>query len=288
MAKKSQAKSVRDVLTVAPGAADGIPFAPDARPVGPNSKAAATKQLAATGPRLAELQEKLYAEGAGGGTRNVLLVLQGMDTSGKGGTINHVCGQVNPQGLHIASFKKPTNAELRHHFLWRVRRRLPEPGMIGVFDRSHYEDVLVARVNDLVPKELWTARYDEINAFEAELAEQGTTLVKCFLHISPETQKKRLVARLKDPAKQWKYNPGDLDVRARWSDYAEAYAAMLVRCSTAAAPWYAVPADRKWYRNWAVSHLLLETLEQLEPRIPTPDFDPKAELDRLTKADPLG
>lgn len=283
MAKKSQAKpSVRDALRVAPGT-----LAPDAIPIGPDSKSAAARELAEVGPRLADLQELLYAEGATGGSRGVLLVLQGMDTSGKGGTIHHVCGQVNPQGLHIASFKKPTRAELRHHYLWRIRRQLPAPGQIGVFDRSHYEDVLVVRVNSLVPKPVWSARYDEINEFEAELTAAGTTVIKCFLHISPEEQKERLVARLKDPAKQWKYNPGDLDARSKWSAYEEAYAAALTKCSTSDAPWYVVPANRKWYRNWVISQLLLETLSDLKLRPPAPDYDVAAELARITASDPL-
>jgi PPK2 family polyphosphate:nucleotide phosphotransferase len=289
MAKKSQAKgSVRDALTVPVGGTPGIPLESDSIPIGPDSKSAAAKDMAATGERLAELQEALYAEGVTGGSRAVLLVLQGMDTSGKGGTIKHVCGQVNPQGLHIASFKKPTKAELRHHYLWRIRRQLPSAGMIGVFDRSHYEDVLVARVNELVPKSVWSGRYEEINEFEAELTAQGITLIKCFLHVSPETQKERLIARLKNPAKHWKYNPADLDARGHWSAYTEAYADALARCSTSDAPWYVIPSDHKWYRNWAVGRLLLETLEDLKPQVPLGDFDVDAELARLIEADPLG
>jgi len=290
MAKKSQAKqSVRDALKVPVGGPPGIPLEPDSIPTGPDSKSAAAKDLAATGERLAELQEALYAEGVtGGGSRAVLLVLQGMDTSGKGGTIKHVCGQVNPQGLHITSFKKPTKAELRHHFLWRIRRQLPSPGMIGVFDRSHYEDVLVVRVNELVSREVWSGRYEEINEFESEITGTGITLIKCFLHISPETQKERLIARLKNPAKHWKYNPADLDARARWSAYTEAYVDALNRCSTTEHPWYVIPSDHKWYRNWAVGRLLLETLEDLKPQLPRGDFDVDAELARLIEADPLG
>ncbi len=283
MAKKSQAKrSVRDALRVAPDALE-----PDAIPIGPSSKSAASKELADVAPRLAGLQELLYAEGVTGGSRGVLLVLQGMDTSGKGGTIHHVCGQVNPQGLHIASFKKPTKAELRHHYLWRIRRQLPAPGLIGVFDRSHYEDVLVVRVESLVPRDVWSARYDEINEFESELVASGTTVIKCFLHISPEEQRERLLARLKNPAKQWKYNPGDLDARSKWSAYQEAYQAALTKCSTPDAPWYVIPADRKWYRNWAISQLLLETLSDLKLTPPPPNYDVAAELARITEADPL-
>ena len=288
MAKKSQAKpSVRDALRVPVGGKRWSPLEPDSIPIGPDSKTKAAKDVAATEVRLAELQEALYAEGVGGGSRSVLLVLQGMDTSGKGGTIKHVCGQVNPQGLHIASFKKPTRAELRHHFLWRIRRQVPAAGMVGVFDRSHYEDVLVVRVNELVPRDVWSARYEEINEFEAELTAQGVTLIKCFLHISPDTQKERLLARLKNPAKHWKYNPADVDGRAHWSAYQTAYFDALSRCSTVDSPWYVVPSDRKWYRNWLVGRLLLETLEDLKPQVPPGDFDVDAELARLVEADPL-
>ncbi|MGQ0837862.1 PPK2 family polyphosphate kinase [Actinokineospora sp.] len=284
MAKKKA--TVRDALRVRPG---GSRPAPRDLPVGPATKAEAAEQLADIGARLAATQEALWAEGVfGGGSRGVLLVLQGMDTSGKGGTIKHVCGLVNPQGLRISSFKKPTRAELRHDFLWRIRRQVPTPGLIGVFDRSHYEDVLIARVEELVPAATWEARYDLINEFEAELTARGTTVVKCFLHISPEEQRERLIARLKDPAKQWKYNPGDLAARSKWSHYQEAYAAALDRCSTDAAPWYTVPADRKWYRNWVVANLLLETLTELDPTLPEPDFDVPTELARITDADPLG
>jgi PPK2 family polyphosphate:nucleotide phosphotransferase len=246
-------------------------------PVGPHSKSNAAKQLVRTGERLDKLQEALYA----GASQSVLLVLQGMDTSGKGGTIRHACGLVNPQGLHIHSFKKPTKAELRHDFLWRVRRALPPPGLIGVFDRSHYEDVLIARVDSLVPDEVWRLRYEQITAFEHELADAGTTVVKCFLHISAGEQFKRLRARLERPEKRWKYNPADLDARARWDGYQNAYAEALVRTDSDATPWYVVPSDHKWYRNWAVSQLLLETLEELDPQYPVPDFDVQAELAKL-------
>ena len=232
--------------------------------------------MEAAGASLAAAQEALFAER----TRRVLVVLQGMDTSGKGGVIDHVIGLVSPQGVHIRSFKKPTEAELRHHFLWRVRAALPGPGMIGIFDRSHYEDVLVARVHALAAPEVLEKRYADIARFEAGLVEQGCTLVKCFLHISYDEQRERLLARLADPAKHWKFNEGDLAERARWADYQEAYRIALERCSTDAAPWYAVPADRKWYRNWAVGRLLEETFAELDPQYPRPDLDVK----RLTKA----
>ena len=224
------------VLCVPPGPVDLTAIDTRATPGDTGDKDAARAELEAMGEELADLQERLFAEGKSGGSRRILLVLQGMDTSGKGGTIRHVAGLVNPQGLHIASFKKPTRAELRHDFLWRIRRQVPQPGYIGVFDRSHYEDVLVARVDNLVPSTEWRRRYRQINAFEAELAEQGVTAVKCFLHISPERQRERLIARLEDPLKRWKYNPGDLEVRAKFSRYQLAYSDALVKCSTKVAP----------------------------------------------------
>ncbi|MEV0675792.1 PPK2 family polyphosphate kinase [Actinosynnema sp. NPDC050436] len=288
MAKKSaQVESVRDALRVDPDGFDIARLDPAGRPVGPRSKDAAAADLAKVGAELDALQEALYAEGTGGGRRRVLLVLQGMDTSGKGGVIRHVAGLVNPQGLHIASFKKPTRAELRHDFLWRIRRQVPAPGMIGVFDRSHYEDVLVARVDGLVPAAEWRRRYRLINDFEAELVDAGVALVKCYLHISPDKQRERLVERLENPAKRWKYNPHDVDVRAEFSRYQAAYQDALAKCSTPAAPWYAIPADRKWYRNWAVARVLLEALREVAPVFPEPSYDPVVELARLQETDPL-
>ena len=285
--ESAQVQSISDTFRVEPEDFDLAKVDPAATPVGPQSKTEAAADMAMIGKELDQLQEALYAEGTGGGNRRVLLVLQGMDTSGKGGTIRHVAGLVNPQGLRIASFKKPTRAELRHDFLWRIRRQVPQPGYIGVFDRSHYEDVLVARVDNLVPSTEWRRRYRQINAFEAELADQGVTTVKCFLHISPERQRERLIARLEDPLKHWKYNPGDLEVRAKFSRYQLAYHDALVKCSTPVAPWYAVPSDRKWYRNWVVARLLLETLRRLAPEYPRPSYDPAVELARLREADPL-
>lgn len=251
---------------------------PRGRPVGPRDREEAAEALAELGPQLAELQERLYAEG----TRAVLLVLQGMDTSGKGGVVEHVAGLVNPQGLDVTSFKKPTAAERAEHYLARIRRAVPGPGRIGVFDRSHYEDVLVVRVDGLVPEEVWRARYAELVAFEAELAAAGVTVLKCMLHISPAEQQERLLARLDDPTKYWKYNPGDVDVRAKWPAYQEAYAEALRRCDTDTAPWYVVPADRKWYRNWVIASLLHETLAELDPRYPPADFDVEVERARVT------
>ncbi|WP_219415417.1 PPK2 family polyphosphate kinase [Pseudonocardia nigra] len=254
---------------------------PRGTPIGPQDKAAAAEAMRALDDRLDDLQEALYAEATGGGTRSVLLVLQGMDTSGKGGAIRHVAGLMNPLGLQIASFKKPTPEELEQHFLWRIRPHVPAPGQIGVFDRSHYEDVLIARVDDLVPEEVWGGRYAEINAFEADLAARGVTIVKCMLHISPKEQAERLLARLDNPGKRWKYNPGDLDARAKWPAYQEAYADALRHCDTDAAPWYVVPSDRKWYRNWVVAQLLAETLGEMDPKFPPATIDVDAERARL-------
>jgi PPK2 family polyphosphate:nucleotide phosphotransferase len=246
---------------------------PAATPGFPGSKSEGKAALAAIGPKISDLQERLFAEGRTGGRRSVLLVLQGMDTSGKGGSVRHCAGLLDPQGVHIASFQPPTPAERSRGFLWRIRRQLPAPGMVGIFDRSHYEDVLIGRVRRLARPAIIEARYGSINAFESELVASGTTLVKCFLHISAEEQLVRLLARLDDPTKHWKYNPGDVAERALWNDYQRAYEIALRRCNTDAAPWYVVPSDRKWYRNWAVTQLLLAALTGLDPQWPAGDFD---------------
>jgi PPK2 family polyphosphate:nucleotide phosphotransferase len=280
--------SAAEAFRVKPGTAVDLSVVdPWATPVGPRSKDAASGELERFDAELDRLQEALYAEGVGGGQRRMLLVLQGMDTSGKGGVIRHVAGMINPQGLHIASFKKPTPDELRHHFLWRIEREVPAPGRIGVFDRSHYEDVLVVRVERLVPEAEWRKRFSEINAFEAGLVEDGVTIVKCFLHISADEQRERLLARLDNPAKRWKYNPADLEARAKWSEYQRAYADILQQCGTEPAPWHVIPSDHKWYRDWAVARLLLETLRDLAPRFPGPAYDVEAERARLLADDPL-
>jgi PPK2 family polyphosphate:nucleotide phosphotransferase len=235
---------------------------------GPADKESAKAALELLTPRLAELQERLWAEG----DRSVLLVLQGMDTSGKGGTVKHVLGAVNPVGLRVVSFKAPTETELDRDYLWRVHSQVPAAGEIGVFDRSHYEDVLVVRVDGLVPEERWRRRFDHINAFEELLVDEGTTVVKVLLHISREEQKERLQARLDDPAKHWKFRLGDLRARERWDDYQTAIAEAVERTSTSHAPWHVVPADRKWYRNWAVATILVDVLEGLDPQHPaSPD-----------------
>ncbi|MGY5883916.1 PPK2 family polyphosphate kinase [Modestobacter lacusdianchii] len=260
---------------------------PRATPMAPGDKERTKEVAAAEGRRLAELQERLYAEGVTGGRRRVLLVLQGMDTSGKGGVVRHVVGAVQPQGVAVTGFKQPTPEELRHGFLWRVRRAVPGPGMLGVFDRSHYEDVLVGRVRELATPAVIERRYRDIVRFEQQLTDDGVTLVKVFLHLSPWEQKQRLLARLDDSAKRWKFQPSDLDDRALWPAYQRAYETVLDRTSTDTAPWYVVPADRKWYRNWAVGRLLLETVEELDPRLPEPTWDVAEQRDRLIEEHPV-
>jgi PPK2 family polyphosphate:nucleotide phosphotransferase len=272
---------VSDLLRAPTGTVDLTTIDARSTPGFAGDKAAAERAQPELAERLEALQEQLYAEGRSGGNRSVLLVLQGMDTSGKGGTVKHVVGQVNPGGVRVASFGKPTPEELAHDFLWRIRAQLPPPGKIGVFDRSHYEDVVAVRVLELVDEDTITRRFDEINRFEEELVAGGTLVVKCFLHISKDEQRERLLARLDDPTKQWKYEPGDLATRARWDDYMAAYADAIARCSSEIAPWHIVPADRKWYRNWAVTNLLLEQLDALGLRWPAPDYDVEAERGRL-------
>jgi PPK2 family polyphosphate:nucleotide phosphotransferase len=282
MAKRSKAGTrVSDLLRVPPGPVDLGALDTRATPGFDGDKAAGRAELAALGPRLSDLQEQLHAEGVKDGSRSLLLVLQGMDTSGKGGVIRHVIGQVDPQGCAIASFKAPTKEELAHDFLWRIRRRLPGPGKLGVFDRSHYEDVLVVRVHDLVPRSTWSRRYAAINRFEAGLVERELRVVKVFLHISKEEQRQRLLARLDDPTKHWKFNPRDVDERAFWADYQVAYEAALARCNTDAAPWYRIPADRKWYRDWAIAKLLVEQLEDMKLAWPAGDFEVEEQRTRL-------
>jgi len=204
-----------------------------------------------------------------------------MDTSGKGGAVKHVVGQVNPGGVRIKGFGAPTPEERERDFLWRIEKELPPCGGIGVFDRSHYEDVLIARVHDLVPRQEWESRYDRINEWEARLAGDGVVLVKVMFHISPEYQRERLLKRLDDPTKHWKLDPSDIDERQHWTAYQLAYEAAITRCASPAAPWHVVPADRKWYRNWALSHLLLEALRSMDLQWPErPDLD----LDAMREA----
>jgi PPK2 family polyphosphate:nucleotide phosphotransferase len=233
---------------------------------------------------LGDLQERLWAESRFGGTRAVLLVLQGMDTAGKSGVVEHVAGEVDPQGVKVYGFKKPTPEELAHDFLWRVRNQLPAPGLLGVFDRSHYEDVLVGRVHGLAAPAVIEQRYRAINDFEKEVVDGGTTIVKVMLHIGPKEQRSRLAARLDDPEKRWKFNPVDLDERVLWPQYQDAYQVALERTSTADAPWFVVPADHKWYARAAVQQLLLDVLRGLHPAWPVPHYDVEEQKARLESA----
>ncbi|WP_194396422.1 PPK2 family polyphosphate kinase [Microbacterium atlanticum] len=242
----------------------------------------AAEDLAAGAAELDEYQERLFARSRVDATNAaVLLVLQAMDSAGKGGIIRHVVGSVDPQGVALTAFKKPTPEELEHDFLWRVERRLPEPGYIGVFDRSHYEDVLIGRVRSLAPPDEIERRYGAINEFEQRVADSGTRIVKVMLHISHGEQRDRLMERLERPDKHWKYNPGDVDERELWPKYMAAYQTVFERTSTDHAPWYVVPADRKWYARLAVQHLLLEALEDIDPQWPLATFDVEAEKKRL-------
>ena len=222
--------------------------------------------------RLEDLQERLYAENR----RALLIVLQGMDTAGKGGTIKKVGGALYPAGFRVASFKAPTALERAHDFLWRIHRETPRAGEVVFFDRSHYEDVLVARVDKLVAPKVWRARYDQINAFERYLADNGTVIRKFFLHISRREQRERLQARVEDPRKRWKFSSEDIAKRRRWPDYMRAYRDAIARCHTASAPWIVVPANHKWYRDLVVAREVVAALEKVNPRYPTPAFDPRS------------
>jgi PPK2 family polyphosphate:nucleotide phosphotransferase len=269
------------LLRVAPGTslADVDPGATPGFEGG--DKKAGAAALAALDEEVSELQERLYAQGRAGGDRRVLLVLQGMDTSGKGGVMRSVVDLMDPQGVAITAFKAPTEEERAHDFLWRIERALPRPGTVGVFDRSHYEDVLIARVRQLADEAELDRRHDAINDFERRLVEGGCAIVKCVLHISKDEQKQRLLDRLADPSKHWKYNPGDVDERARWDDYQRAYDVVLARNNTDVAPMHVVPANAKWYRNWAICRLLLDELRAMDLQWPAADFNVHAEMARV-------
>ncbi|MGC5221050.1 polyphosphate kinase 2 family protein [Micromonospora sp. DT81.3] len=255
---------------------------PESTPGYEGKKADGTADLEEGTPFLDGMQERLYAASVGGDSKDaLLLVVQAMDTAGKGGILRHVIGSVDPQGVHLAAFKKPTEEELAHDFLWRIEKQLPAAGKIGVFDRSHYEDVLIGRVRSLVPPEEIERRYEAINAFETDVAGRGIRIVKVMLHISKDEQKARLQARLDRPDKHWKYNPGDVDERLRWDDYMAAYQTVLDRTSTEVAPWHVIPANRKWYARLAVQGLLLDALEKIDPQWPAADFDVEVEKARL-------
>jgi PPK2 family polyphosphate:nucleotide phosphotransferase len=280
MSKATWTGSPTELLTVGPGfvLAD---VDTSSTPGIVASKKDGERILADSAAELADQQERLFADSRMGGTRSLLLVIQAMDTAGKGGIVQHVVGGISPEGVRAYGFKKPTPEELEHDFLWRIRKQLPGAGIVGVFDRSHYEDVLVARVRKLAEPEVIEQRYRLINDFEAELVASGTTIVKVMLHLGFDEQKARLAARLDDPTKHWKYNPGDLDERAFWPQYQEAYQLALEKTSTPDAPWHVVPADRKWYARIAVQRLLLDALRGLKLEWPVADYDVDAEKARL-------
>lgn len=292
-AKKSKKKSGKQKVDPADRIADALAVGPDfmlssvdpaSTPGFDGDEKASLKLQKTTAAELADLQERLFANRGAG--PSVLLVVQGMDTSGKGGIMRHVVGSLDPQGVRLTSFKAPTAQELAHPFLWRIRNALPASGYIGVFDRSQYEDVLIARVRNLVPPTTWKRRYGQINAFEKSAAGSGIHIVKVMLHISPEEQARRLTERVERADKYWKYNPGDVDEREQWPAYQEAYQAALIKCSTSIAPWFVVPADNKWYARLAVNQLLLRTLRSLELGWPPADFDPKLEKKRIKNSLP--
>lgn len=260
---------------------------PDATPglanTDKSTKAWAVEQVETPDETLADLQERMYAQARADNpdTPSVLLVLQGMDTAGKGGVVRHVLGAVDPQGLQLASFKAPTEEERQHDFLWRIEKKLPEPGHIGVFDRSHYEDVLIQRVREFAPADEIERRYGAIVDFEQRVQDSGTKLIKVMLHISKDEQGERLQERLERDDKHWKYNPGDIDERKLWDEYQRAYEIAIQRTATPDAPWWVIPANRKWYARLVIKHVLLETLESMDLTWPKAEFDPEVEMERL-------
>ena len=259
-----------DLLRVAPGSeVDLAAIDPGGTPGFEGDKAAGRDRLKELRAELSDFQERLWAEAR----QSLLIVLQALDAGGKDGVIRKVVTAFNPQGTRVAPFGVPTEEELRHDFLWRVHAQTPGRGRIGVFNRSHYEDVLVVRVNELVPEGVWRERYDQINAFESHLAAHSTRIVKLFLHISRDEQRRRFQKRLDNPEKHWKWSSGDLETRAKWADYQAAYTDALACCSTIAAPWFVVPADTKWYRDLAVAEILAETARDMDPQWPEPDED---------------
>ncbi len=261
--------SLRQELLARPGRKVRLAEHDPGNTLGFTDKLAAREELEANVRRLAALQYRLFAEGR----RAVLVVFQAMDAGGKDGAIRRVMSGLNPQSCRVTSFKKPSEAELAHDFLWRIHKAVPARGEIGIFNRSHYEDVLVVRVHNLVPKAVWSERYEDINRFEKLLARNDVVLLKFFLHISRKEQRERLLARVEDPERNWKITPEDLEERKYWGDYVRAYEEAIERCSTGHAPWYIIPANHKWFRDLAVSQILVETLEGLKPKFPAPKFD---------------
>jgi PPK2 family polyphosphate:nucleotide phosphotransferase len=275
---------IREILAFANTSGRLADIDPDGRPLGRRSKRELKSGLKAAAAEIADLQEKLFAEAQAGGRRRLLLVLQGTDTAGKGGVTRHVFGGCEPIGVQYTAFKKPTEQELEHDFLWRIRARVPPPGFLGIFDRSQYEDVLVPRVHRTISPAELDSRYHAINDFERELADGGTTIVKVLLHISSQTQRDRLIRRLDRPDKHWKFDDGDVDERAMWPEYQDAFQAMLERCDTAYAPWYVVPGDSKKYRNWAVGELIREAMRDMNPHYPPVQLDVERLKARLLAA----
>lgn len=253
---------------------------------GADPKLEGQQLFSARDTEMADLQERMYARARAGldDAPSLLVVLQGMDAAGKGGIVRHVFGSVDPQGLQIASFKAPTEEELQHDFLWRIRKQVPKPGRIGVFDRSHYEDVLVQRVHQYAPADEIDRRYGAIVKFERELVDSGTRVLKFMLHIDRDEQAERLLERIDRPDKHWKYNPGDIDERARWDDYAEAYQIALERTSTPVAPWFVIPANKKWYARLAVKSIVQHELRRIDPQWPAASFDQETERQRLAQS----
>lgn len=262
--------SFATLLRVAPGTTPDLSaIDPASTPGFEGDKSAARARLKGVRDELADFQARLWAEGEEG----LLIVLQALDAGGKDGLIRKVVSAFNPQGTRVTGFGVPTEEELRHDYLWRIHAAVPGTGRIGAFNRSHYEDVLVVRVNELVPESVWSQRYDQINAFEAHLAANRTRIVKFYLHISRDEQRRRFMKRLTKPDKHWKWSSGDLEARAKWDEFQAAYTDALARCSTDAAPWYVIPADRKWYRDLAVAEILLEVANEMDPQWPKPDED---------------
>lgn len=253
----------------------------DVTPAWKAGKKAAERFCVERGELLSELQERLFAEGRAGGNRSLLVVVQGLDTAGKGGVARHVMSKVDPQGVALRSFGAPTDEEQKHHFLWRIKKELPAPGFIGVFDRSHYEDVLITRVDELVPRKTWEQRYDEINEFEADLVASGTTVLKFGLMVSHDEQGLRLMKRIDRPDKHWKYSKNDVPTRRKWDDYQEAYTDVFRRTSTEAAPWYVIPADHKWYARLAITEILTQTLIDMDPEWPSVRWHPDVQRREL-------
>jgi len=275
---KDKTKDIRDLLRaeLLDGRFRMVDIDPDSTP-GIKKPKQARKEMEEAHGKLFDLQERLFAENK----RSILVVLQAMDTGGKDGAITHVIGDLNPQGVHITSFKQPTPEERRHGFLWRIRRSLPEAGVVGIFNRSHYEDVLIARVHALADPKVIERRYQQINEFEREVVKSGTTIIKFCLHISYDEQRSRLLDRLRDPDKHWKFHETDINERRYWDDYMSAYGIAITKCSTKWAPWYVIPANDKDYRNWAVAKIVRDTLADMDPQYPKPKLNIPRLLKRL-------